>query len=331
MAPADACDCDVVIIGAGPAGLSTALYAGAEECSVRLLDAGARPGGQAGQSTKIRNLYGFPEGISGPDLAALGADGALSFGVNYRAPVRVHQVRKRGARFHIDTDTDSFTARSVVLATGSTPRAHSAEGLAAYVGRGVSYRGPDSETPELYNGVVWIIGGGNSAGQAAVFLAGLGCDVHIVVRGAGLAASMSRYLISAIERAPNIELHAQTVVQRVKPTGRRLGRVHICDGNGIRGDVPVDHLFVMIGSDPNTRWLRGYVALSDKGYVCTGADIPAVGAWIEREGRAPYAHETTVPGIFAAGEVRYGALPRVAASIGEGAGAYNDVHRYLNG
>lgn len=326
----DTCDCDVVIIGAGPAGLSTALYAGAEECSVRLLDAGAKPGGQAGQSTRIRNLYGFPDGISGPDLAALGADGALSFGVSYRAPVRVHRVHKRGARFHVDTDTDSFTARSVVLATGSTPRAHPAEGLAAYVGRGVSYRGPDSETPELYNGGVWIIGGGNSAGQAAVFLAGLGCDVHVVVRGYGLAASMSRYLISAIERADNIELHVQTTVERVFAKDRRLGLIELYSAVKCGSVESADHLFVMIGSDPNTRWLRGYVALSDKGHVCTGADIPAVGAWIEREGRAPYAHETTVPGIFAAGEVRYGALPRVAASIGEGAGAYNDVHRYLN-
>ncbi len=328
---ADACDCDLVVIGAGPAGLSTAVYAGAEECSVRLLDAGDKPGGQAGQSTRIRNFFGFPDGITGPELAGLGLDGALSFGVDLRAPVTVHNIERRGTRFHVDTSDETFTARAVVIATGATARRHMAPGVAAYHGRGLHYRGPDSDNPEIYAGkVCWIIGGGNSAGQAATFLARHGCEVHIVVRGEGLAASMSKYLISEIERTPSITLHTHTTLTKVIGNDRR--RVSALEFDGAPWDYPTqaDHVFMMLGGDPNTRWLRDAVALDKSGHVLTGSDIPDTPSWTAENKRAPYPHETSLPGCFAAGDVRFGALKRVAAAVGEGAGAYFDVHRYLN-
>lgn len=321
------CDCDLVVIGAGPAGLSTAVYAGAEECSVRLLDAGDRPGGQAGQSTQIRNFFGFPDGISGPDLAARGLDGALSFGVDIRAPVHVHHVAKdTHGRFHVATTDETFTAKSVVIATGATPRRHRAKGVAAYHGRGVSYRGPDSATMAPYSGRAWIIGGGNSAGQAATFLSRHGCDVHVVVRGDGLAASMSRYLISEMQAAENITLHTHTTLEAVIGNGqRRMDSIYVSGPDGHR-DERADHLFLMLGSDPNTAWLRDTLLRNAKGYVLTGAEVYNR----DEDWHTPMPHETSVPGIFAAGDVRAGSLKRVAAAVGEGAGAYFDVHRYLN-
>lgn len=327
----DTCDCDLVVIGAGPAGLSTAVYAGAEECTVRLLDAGDRPGGQAGQSTQIRNYFGFPDGISGPDLAALGVDGALSFGVDLRAPVIVHDIEKIGSRFHISAVDESFTARSVVIASGATPRRHHAPGVAAYHGRGVSYRGPDSNLSGngVYGGVAYIVGGGNSAGQAATFLAAQGCEVHIIVRGDGLAASMSKYLVSEIDNAANIILRPKTELLRVlgeSSTHRRMTAVELHDSEGYSVEH-ADHLFLLLGSDPNTSWLRGYVDLDDKGFIVTGNAVAVRhGDW----NRALMPHETSVPGVFASGDVRAGSLKRVAAAVGEGAGAYFDVHRFLN-
>ena len=330
---ADACDCDLVVIGAGPAGLSTAVYAGAEECSVRLLDAGDKPGGQAGQSTRIRNFFGFPDGITGPELAGLGLDGALSFGVDLRAPVTVHNIERKGTRFHIDTSDETFTARACVIATGATPRRHMAPGVAAYHGRGLHYRGPDSDHPAIYAGkVCWIIGGGNSAGQAATFLARHGCEVNIVVRGDGLAASMSKYLISEIGRTDSITVHVHTMLEKVIGNERRrVSRLLFRDSRMPDAfERPADHVFMMLGGDPNTRWLRDAVALDKTGHVFTGSDIPDTPSWTAEHKRAPYPHETTLPGCFAAGDVRSGALKRVAAAVGEGAGAYFDVHRYLN-
>lgn len=332
---ADACDCDLVVIGAGPAGLSTAVYAGAEECSVRLLDAGDKPGGQAGQSTQIRNYFGFPDGVTGPQLAGLGLDGALGFGVDLRS-ARVHGIERVGKRFNVLAEDEHFTARSVVIATGATPRRHRAPGAAAYHGRGLYYRGPDAGSPAAYSGVAYVIGGGNSAGQAATFLARCGCEVHIVVRGNGLAASMSKYLISEIAASDAITLHKYTVVDRViggSPARRVMGLELVAPEPGKverRSVERADHVFMLLGSDPNTRWLRDYLALTPKGEILTGADVPDAASWTAENGRAPLPHETSCPGCFAAGDVRFGALKRVAAAVGEGAGAYFDVHRYLN-
>lgn len=321
------CDCDLVVIGAGPAGLSTAVYAGAEECRVRLLDAGDKPGGQAGSSTQIRNYFGFPDGVSGPELAALGVDGAISFGVDLRAPVSVHSVeRNESGVFDILTVDEAFTAKSVVIATGATPRRHRASGVAAYLGRGVSYRGPsEADHISAYNvgldpAIAYVVGGGNSAGQAATFLAREGCDVHIIVRGSGLAASMSRYLISEIDSAPNIELHTHTTLESVRGD-RRMKTLGLL-AQGKPAHVDADYLYLLLGSDPNTAWLRGSLALDDKGFVMTGSDVSGI--------RDAMPHETNIAGIFAAGDVRAGSLKRVAAAVGEGAGAYFDVHRYLN-
>jgi thioredoxin reductase (NADPH) len=339
----DACDCDVVVIGAGPAGLSTAVYAGAEEMTVRLLDAGDQPGGQAGQSTQIRNYFGFPDGVTGPQLAGLGLDGALSFGVELRAPVLAHSVKRIGPRFHVETTDESFTARSAVIATGATPRRHSAPGVAAYHGRGLHYRGPHSDHPEIYAGkTCYVIGGGNSAGQAATFLARHGCAVTIVVRGDGLAASMSKYLISEIESNENISLRTHTTVERViGGNDRRVAAIELRDtfdygadySDATRRHEAADHVFMLLGAEPNTRWLRhsGADVLTDaQGFILTGADMPDTASWKAEQGRAPFPHETTMPGCFAAGDVRFGSLKRVAAAVGEGAGAYFDVHRYLN-
>lgn len=330
------CDCDVVVIGAGPAGLSTAVYAGAEECQVRLLDAGDKPGGQAGQSTQIRNYFGFPDGVSGPELAGLGVDGAISFGVDLRAPVTVHSIEPLGSRFSIRTIDEDFTARSVVIATGATARRHRAPGVAAYHGRGVSYRGPDSSSNSTYSGTAYIVGGGNSAGQAATFLARAGCDVHIVIRGAELADSMSKYLISEIFSASNITLHTRTeltnVVGETAPYARRMTAIGLKDKDGRLRVESADHLYLLLGAAPNTAWLNGTLALESGGHILTGTDLLEDGvqpAYAELD-RLPYPHETSVPGIFAAGDVRYGALKRVAAAVGEGAGAYFDVHRYIN-
>ena len=323
------CDCDVAIIGGGPAGLSAGVYAGSEGLSAVILDKGSQPGGQAGESTLIRNYAGFKKGVSGKELAGQMLDQALSFGVDYRAPVGVREITCGDGRFQLYNDGEVFTARAVILATGAEDRLLSASNVAAFIGRGVSYGSPDVDVNYAVDNI-YVIGGGNSAGQAAMHLSKCpGCEVHILVRGEGLSASMSRYLIDDLERTQNVTILYNSEVAGVSGDGK-LERVKIRT-NGEVVEKPLDKMFVMIGASPKTYWLPDGIA-KDKDYVLTGRDLPcdALDAFVDKHERQPLPHETSIAGFFAAGDVRANAPKRVAAAVGDGSVVVGDVHRYLS-
>jgi thioredoxin reductase (NADPH) len=311
---------DVAVVGGGPAGLSTAVYAASEGLSVVVLDARAF-GGQAGASARIENYFGFPTGISGQALTARAFVQAQKFGAEMLIPAEATSLdcsRADGA-FALELDAgDRLRARSVVVASGARYRRPDVAGLDAFEGRGVWYWASPIEAKLCAGEDVVLVGGGNSAGQAAVFLSAHARRVHMMVRAGGLAASMSRYLVERIASTPNILLHTHTEVVALEgdpATGLRhvrwRDRMH-----GSEGSADVANLFLFVGADPATGWLAGCgVALDPGGYVATGS------------GPSPLA--TTVPGVYAVGEVRSGAVKRVGAAIGEGAQVVQALHAWL--
>ncbi|WP_296001099.1 FAD-dependent oxidoreductase [Rugamonas sp.] len=318
---------DLVVVGAGPAGLAAAVYAASEGLSVAVLDKKA-PGGQAGSSSKIENYFGFPTGVSGQALAGRGLSQARKFGAEVAVPCDVVKLSCLDVSDTFDIFIDSgelIHARSVVVATGARYRKPDLAELERFEGRGVYYSASFMEANLCAGEDVVIVGGGNSAGQAAVFLAGHVRHVHIVVRADGLAASMSHYLIQRIEAASNITLHTQTQIVSLHGA-TQLESIHWQQRGGAPAPLPVRHLFLFLGAQPNTAWLRGCVALDDKNFVLTGAQLPA-GAWpLER---APHFLETSRPRIFAVGDVRSGSVKRVAAGVGEGSAAVQSLHMVL--
>jgi len=314
---------DVLVAGAGPAGLATAVYAASEGLSVMVLDQRAY-GGQAGASARIENFLGFPTGISGRALAGRSYVQAIKFGAEVAIPARATRLlcRARPLRVELDDGT-CLQARSVVLASGARYRKPQLAGLEGYEGRGVFYWASPVEARLCRDQEVVLVGGGNSAGQAAVFLAAHASKVHLMVRGPGLAATMSSYLIERIGAAANIHLHTHLELDALEGDATGLTRVHCRSRrDGAARAFETRHLFLFIGADPNSDWLDECgVALDDKGFVLTGFD--ATGEHARR------ALETSVDGVFAVGDVRAGSTKRVAAAAGEGAAAVAQIHAYL--
>ncbi|MEM9846198.1 MAG: FAD-dependent oxidoreductase, partial [Pseudomonadota bacterium] len=297
---------DVVIVGGGPAGVAAAVYAGAEGLSALVLEDTAI-GGQAGTSSRVENYMGFPTGISGGDLVWRGEVQAMKFGTRFAMPARAAALRKKpDGAFEITLERGvTITARAVVVATGVQYRRLPWENLENLEGAGVYYAATETEARYCGQTEAYVIGGGNSAGQAAMYLSRRSKHVHVLVRGASLAASMSDYLSSRLDADPRITVHYQTQVTALH------GETHL-KGLTLKGpegerDVATRALFIMVGAAPNTEWLSGHCELDDKGFVKTGK---AVGA------ETPY--ETSCPGIFAVGDVRAGSVKRVASAVGEG-------------
>jgi len=311
---------DVAIVGGGPAGVAAGVYAGAEGlCAVVLEDLAI--GGQAGTSSRIENYMGFPTGISGGDLVGRGEVQAMKFGTRFAVPVRavaLEQCEKK--LFHIQLDNDDWvSAKALIVATGVQYRRLPLDGLEAMEGSGVYYAATDVEARYCKGTEVVVIGGGNSAGQAAMFLARTAKHVHVLVRGTSLAASMSDYLLQRLESHPGITIHTQTQVECLHGDNW-LQSVTICDAaSGQNWQLDAKAVFVMVGAAPNTGWLSGLVDLDDKGFVRTGQDVGGATAY-----------ETSRPGVFAVGDVRAGSVKRVASAVGEGSVVMSAVWNHVN-
>jgi thioredoxin reductase (NADPH) len=321
---------DLVVIGAGPAGLAAAVYAASEGLDVLVVESSA-PGGQAGSSSRIENYLGFPTGISGQLLASNALVQAEKFGAELvvaRTAVRLGCERRP---YRVDIGGGHVVqARSIIIATGVQYRKPDIENLSRFEGLGVYYGATQVEAKFCEGEDVIVVGGGNSAGQAAVFLSSFGRQVNVLVRRAGLAESMSRYLIRRIEETPNITLRTRMSVEALEGDAR-LERVTWRDGEGQHTTVDIGNLFLMTGADPNTSWLGGCVAMDAKGFVKTGPEL-LPGDLLAAQwplARPPLLFETTLPGIFAVGDVRAGSVKRVAAAVGEGSVCVQLVHKVL--
>jgi thioredoxin reductase (NADPH) len=324
---------DVAIVGAGPAGLATAVYAASEGLSVIVFDERAF-GGQAGASARIENYLGFPTGISGRALAGRAYVQAQKFGAEIEIPVQAARLDCSAEPLVLELSGGrSVKARAVVVASGALYRRPDIPNLHQFEGRGVWYWASPIEARMCRDDEVALVGGGNSAGQAAVFLSGFAVKIWMLVRRDGLAATMSRYLIDRIEATPNIELLPQTEVVALEGSGEgRLARVkwrHLA--SGLETEKPIRNLFLFIGADPATQWLRGCgVKLDDKGFVETGAAVSYRDGSGGRAARAlPF--QSSARGVFAVGDVRSGSVKRVGGAIGEGANVVAQLHSFLSG
>jgi thioredoxin reductase (NADPH) len=323
---------DVVVIGAGPAGLAAAVYAASEGLDVLVIESVA-PGGQAGSSSKIENYLGFPTGISGLALAGRALVQAQKFGAEVLIAKNALRLRCDDRPFRIElSDGQAVRSRTVIIASGVQYRQLSIGNLNDYVGVGVYYAATAVERKLCGDDEVVVVGGGNSAGQAAIYLANNGRRVYLLVRAGGLAASMSSYLIRRIEETPNISLHVNTEITALAGNGRLEQVIWRTGANGEPQTHAIGHVFLMTGAAPNTEWLEGCVALDDKGFVRTGPDLHvengAPDGW--PLSRPPLHLETTVPGVFAVGDVRCGSSKRVAAAVGEGSVCVQLIHRLLS-
>ena len=323
---------DVVIVGAGPSGLAAAVYAASEGLDVLVLESGA-PGGQAGASSRIENYLGFPTGISGQELADRAYNQAQKFGAQVMIAKEAQLLACDRKPFAIGIDGGArISAHTIVIATGATYRTLDIPNIAEFEGSGVYYGATFMEAQLCTGEDVVVIGGGNSAGQAAVFLAQTARHVHVVVRSNGLTDQMSRYLIRRIEENPAITLHTLTEVTALGGEAH-LERIRMCDrGNGRDEWKEIRHVFVMTGADPCTGWLNECLATDRKGFIKTGADLTAedLAAAHWPLPRRPYLLETSLPGVFAVGDVRAGNVKRVASAVGEGSIAVSFIHRVLS-
>jgi thioredoxin reductase (NADPH) len=320
---------DLVVIGAGPAGLAAAVYGASEGLDVLVMETSA-PGGQAGSSSKIENYLGFPTGISGMALAGRALVQAQKFGAEITVASSALRLRCDKRPYAVETsDGHSIQARTILISSGAEYRQLALEDPNRFMGNGVYYAATAVEARLCKDEEVIVVGGGNSAGQAAVFLSG-GCrKVNLMVRSKGLADSMSRYLIRRIEESPNIELRTHTEITALEGDGK-LERVRLRSGS-VEEVHDIGHVFLMTGAIPNTRWLQGCLRLDDKGFVCTGADLNEEDLAPEKWplARKPYAFETNLPGVFAVGDVRSGSVKRVASAVGEGSACVQNIHRVL--
>ena len=324
--------CDVLVVGAGPAGLAAAVYAASEGLDTMVVEPEI-PGGQAGTSSLIRNYLGFRHGVSGQDLGVRATEQAWLFGATFVLTQRATRIEVRGAdRIVHVTDGSTVTARAVVLASGVAWRRLSVPALEALVGAGVFYGAAGAEARAVQGRDVVVVGGGNSAGQAAVHLARFARSVTMLVRGPGLAATMSKYLVTEITSNPVISVRVRTEILDGGGAAGLETLTVIDHTTGHPATLPATALFVMIGAEPRTEWLAGTVARDPQGYLLTGQLAAAHDtklAW--PLDRPPMLLETSVPGVFAAGDVRSRSVKRVAAAVGEGATAVRLIHAYLAG
>jgi thioredoxin reductase (NADPH) len=319
---------DLAIVGAGPAGMSAAVYAASEGISTLVLD-GLGPGGQAASSSKIENFIGFPSGLSGTELATRAVIQMLKFGARIVAPVHVQRLEKAsepGGPLLLHLDCGSVVkARNVLIASGLAWRHLDALGSIRYEHVGIYYSCTATETAAHQGDQVAVVGAGNSAGQAAMYLAEqCAKSVHILMRGDDLAASMSTYLIERINATPNITVHRNVEITNIIEDGRLRG-VELKSSNVPPYSIEVAALFVFIGAEPRANWLPAEVARDAKGYLLTGGDAAASGDWPLTD-RAPCALETTIPNLFAAGDIRSSSAKRVGFAVGDGALAVACVH-----
>jgi thioredoxin reductase (NADPH) len=316
---------DVVVIGAGPAGLAAAVYGASEGLRTIVVEREA-PGGQAGTSSRIDNYLGFPAGVSGDELASRALQQARRLGAEILVTRSILRIDPDSRQVHLDGG-DVLRARTIILACGVSWRRLPVDGFDRLAGRGVSYGASRSEATSTHGEDVHIVGAGNSAGQAALFFSTYARSVTILCRGDTLTRSMSRYLVDRLAARSNISVrygaeiaavHGDASLEGIEVRDRETGDVTPLDSGG---------LFIFIGADAETAWLPHDIALDPKGFVLTGADVPAAGGWaLDRD---PYLLETSVPGIFACGDVRCGPVKRVAAAVGEGSMAIAFVHQYL--
>jgi len=321
---------DIIIIGAGPSGLAAAVYGASEGLDVMVLETGS-PGGQAGSSSKIENYLGFPTGISGQDLASRAYLQAQKFGADILIAKATQLICDRKP-YAVEIENGSrIPARSIMIATVAAYRRPPCKNLLRFEGAGVYYGATFVEAQLCGGEEVIVVGGGNSAGQAAVFLAETAKRVYMLVRSAGLAKSMSRYLIRRIEETPTIVLRPYTQIVAVEG-GDHIEFVRWQNNQtGQTEEHDIRYLFVMMGADPNTSWLDGCIALDNNGFIKTGLDLSpeslSAAGWYPT--RQPYLLETSLPGIFAVGDVRGGSIKRVASAVGEGSIAISFVHKVL--
>ena len=321
---------DVIVVGAGPSGLAAAVYAASEGLDVLVIETEA-PGGQAGSSSKIENYLGFPTGVSGQELAARATAQAMKFGAKMmiaRSVVRLNCDRRP---YEVVLDDGTVLAtRTIVISTGAQYKKPAIANLEKFEGRGIYYGATHMEAKLCEDCDIIVVGGGNSAGQAAVFLSQTARKVHMLVRSEGLSDTMSRYLIQRIEKNPAIELHYRTEIVGLEGNAD-LQRV--AWRNNTAGEVSthnVAHAFIMAGASPRTNWLQGCLALDEKGFIITGRDLDLASGhkrWPLK--RPPQMLETSLPGVFAVGDVRAGNVKRVASAVGEGSIAIHLVHRAL--
>jgi thioredoxin reductase (NADPH) len=322
---ADAGEYDAVIVGAGPAGLAAAVYGASEGLRTIVVEREA-PGGQAGTSSRIENYLGFPSGVSGAELASRALQQARRLGAEILVTRSVARIDATTLQVHLDGG-DVIRARTIILACGVAWRRLAIEGFERLAGKGISYGAARSEAANTHGLDIHVVGAGNSAGQAALFFSAYAQSVTIVCRGESLEKSMSRYLIDQLATRPNIHTlyrteltaaHGEVSLEAIDVRNAVTGEISRLDSGGV---------FIFIGADAETRWLPPEIALDERGYVLTGSDVHAADRWpLERD---PYLLETSVPGIFACGDVRLGPVKRVAASVGEGSMTIAFVHQYL--
>jgi thioredoxin reductase (NADPH) len=321
---------DLVIIGAGPSGLAAAVYGASEGLDVLVLDAYS-PGGQAGSSSKIENYLGFPTGISGQELAARAYHQAQKFGAKILISKGIRLICNRKPYIVELENGAQIQSHTIVVATGAEYRKPQLKNLSRFEGAGVYYGATFMEAQLCSGEEVIVVGGGNSAGQAAVFLSQTTNRVHLLVRSGGLAQSMSRYLIRRIEETPNIILRTNTEIILLEGENRLQSVIWRNNQTGNIEEHNIKHLFLMTGADPNTHWLDGCIPLDNKGFIKTGPDLsvenPDTAGW--PLARRPYLLETSLPGVFAVGDVRGGSVKRVASAVGEGSIAISFVHQVL--
>jgi thioredoxin reductase (NADPH) len=322
---------DLIVVGAGPAGLAAAVYGASEGLDVLVLETGT-PGGQAGSSSKIENYLGFPTGISGLALAGRALVQAQKFGAEIRTASPAMRLTCEGRPYAIELASGaSVKSRCIVLASGVEYRQLNLEHASRFLGVGIYYGATATEAKRCRGDEVVVVGGGNSAGQAAVFLAGTSRVVHMLVRSHSLADTMSSYLIRRIQETPNIKLRVNTRISALEGNDE-LERVSwTTSSTGATETLPIRHVFLMTGAVPSTHWLSGCIALNEKSFVLTGPDLPAqsLDPALWSASRRPEFFETSLPGIFAVGDVRCGSVKRVAAAVGEGSACVQQVHLVL--
>jgi thioredoxin reductase (NADPH) len=323
---------DLVIVGSGPAGLSAAVSAASEGLRTLVIDGNYQLGGQAATTSKIENYAGFPNGITGKDLMFAMVDQAIKFGAEIQAPLQAEGIEVTDQAMEVrDDGVETILGHAVLISCGVQYRRHPGRNMSGYLRRGVSYGAPD--TSSKYSGKkLFVVGGANSAGQAAMHLSQFGdCKITLLVRGDTIEGKMSAYLAERIKAAKNIEVHTQTEVVEAHGSGGLEAITVKRPGETER--LEADRVFLLIGAVPKTKWLPEKITRDKHGFIQAGSDIPRETReqFVDENGRPPYAHETCMPGLFVAGDVRSNSVNRVAGAAGDGAGVVSELHQYLAG